>query len=191
MLDKLERFVIDHKDEFDIYQPREELWDKIEKRPKQIEKIPFNWKKYAYRAAVVTLIFMSSFFIQKYFIFNPKQQASQTEEAAPELQIPELIEAEIYYTGQINTRFQEVQKYFGNNPELEEQINYDFKELDVILEELKNDLKENIATEEIVNAMIQNYRIKVKILENLLYQIRKSEPKTNSDEQNERKTYDL
>ena len=44
--------------------------------------------------------------------------------------------------------------------------------------ELKIDLKDDAANEEVIEAMIQNYRIKLQILEEILTQLK------NADEQN-------
>ena len=43
--------------------------------------------------------------------------------------------------------------------------------------ELKNDLKDNVGNPEVVEAMINQYRMKVQILESLLNQIKEKENK--------------
>ena len=47
----------------------------------------------------------------------------------------------------------------------------DLSELDSIYSSLKKDLRENIDNEQVLEAMIQNYRMKLKILEDLLLDI--------------------
>jgi hypothetical protein len=39
--------------------------------------------------------------------------------------------------------------------------------LDSIFSNIKKDLKDNVATQEVVEALIQNYRIKIRILEDM------------------------
>ena len=45
--------------------------------------------------------------------------------------------------------------------------------LDNIYMELEIDIKDNIDSEEVVSAMIENYRLKLELLESILNQIRK------------------
>jgi hypothetical protein len=47
-------------------------------------------------------------------------------------------------------------------------------ELDKVFEELKRDLKDNSDNEEVIEAMIQNYRIKLEVLDEILTQLKKS-----------------
>jgi hypothetical protein len=92
--------------------------------------------------------------------------------------IPVLVEARAYYSNQINSMENEVYNLAGSDSPLREEIRMEFEELDKVFNELKSDLKDNAANEEVVEAMIQNYRIKLQILEEILYQLK------NADEQN-------
>ena len=58
-------------------------------------------------------------------------------------------------------------------------LNYDMVELDKVFEELKNDLKDNSDNEEVIEAMIQNYRFKLQMLEEILLQLNKSKNSEN------------
>ena len=49
-----------------------------------------------------------------------------------------------------------------------ETLQQDLSELDSIYHELQMDLRDNIANDEVVEAMIQNYILKIQILEDLL-----------------------
>jgi len=54
MKDRLEEFVRSHKEEFDVFEPSDELWGKIEQTIKPQRKI--RWTYYLSRAAVVAVI---------------------------------------------------------------------------------------------------------------------------------------
>ncbi len=86
----------------------------------------------------------------------------------PNEQMQMLMEAEVFYTSQINTAQEEFIMLSGDNKELIADIKYDLSELDKVFEELKNDLKENGDNQEVIEAMIQNYRIKLQILNEML-----------------------
>jgi len=92
--------------------------------------------------------------------------------------IPELIEAEAYYSVQVSTKLREVETLAKGSPELLEHLHQDLGELDHVYEELKRDLQENLSNEQVVNAMIQSYRLKLEILERLLEQLKEDQPNT-------------
>ncbi len=95
--------------------------------------------------------------------------------------IPELQEAEIYYTSLLNDKIIQIEPLLEQNPELGESLQQDLSELDSIYGELQNDLRDNIANDEVVEAMIQNYILKIQILEDLLEYMDESS-KNNEDE---------
>ena len=77
MKDRLENFVRDHNNEFDIFEPGDELWKGIEKKMDKgkTHRITF----YLSRAAAVAAIFVLSFTVQQYFF------GSRSEVIIPEL----------------------------------------------------------------------------------------------------------
>ena len=97
-----------------------------------------------------------------------KVQSKPGKVADVEIDIPELREAEMYYSGMIHTKLEEVKPLLREYPSLEEELNSDLSELDSIYSGLKSDLKDNIANHEVIEAMIQNYRLRISILEDML-----------------------
>ena len=59
-------------------------------------------------------------------------------------------------------------------------IKRDLSELDAIFLELKKDLNDNANNQEVIEAMIQNYMMKLEILEDMLEQIKPTK-NTNND----------
>lgn len=185
--DKLEKFVRSNRADFDVYEPGAEVWNRIRKPAPKIIRI--NWKSVMWRAAAVAVIFTTSWFlndwVQKDHISNSQQQENIADEAGSG-QVNMLMEAEVYYASRINSAKEEIIVLSGDNKGLMEEINTDLIELDKVFEELKSDLKDNSDNEEVIEAMIQNYRIKLEVLEEILVQLKKSkdliEDKNVSDE---------
>ena len=69
----------------------------------------------------------------------------------------------------------ELKPVMANCPALAEELNYDMTELDSVYTDLKKDLKDNMANQEVVEAIIENYRLKIRILEELLSEIKPHE----------------
>jgi hypothetical protein len=165
MKDRFEEFIRDHREEFDMFEPRPELWKGIEKSIKPQRTI--RWTYYLSRAAVVLVIVGASLIGQRLWLKNGKGPADTM--ADTEVNIPELKEAEMYYSGMINAKMEEMKPYLSEYPSLEDELNTDLNELDSIYISLKNDLKDNIANHEVIEAMIQNYRLRISILEDMLH----------------------
>jgi hypothetical protein len=173
MKDRLEQFIEDNRDSFDSFSPNqsEKVWAKIAtgRIGKQKRKIILH---YFSRAAAVLLIFGLSYLFHDFVYKNKEVRISKEIINDIYKQIPELKEAEAYYSSLVSAKMEEVNPFLAKNPQIRNYINMDFSELDSIYNSLKNDLKDNIANDQVINAMIQNYRLKLRILEELQSEIK-------------------
>lgn len=178
-MDKLEKFVTNHRKEFDIYEPSEGLWKKIN-APKVTQISNYTW---LWKAAAIILIFGASFWAQNHLKNQKQMMSMKSNKPNPELVIPELAEANKYYTGLIQTKLNEVQRALISYPELKKDMRREMAELDSVYQSLKNDLKDNISNPEIIDAMIQNYRLKLNLLEQIQTELQEQNGKTNTKKQ--------
>jgi len=125
------------------------------------------------------VIFAASFIAQRVWI-NVKDNIAERKDAV-EVEIPELREAEMYYSGMISAMLEEAKPLLAEYPSLEEELHYDLSELDSIYDGLKNDLKDNIANHEVIEAMIQKYRLRLAILEDLLLFLEPEKEENNTN----------
>lgn len=167
MKDRLEQFINDNRDQFDPYEPDEKVWAGMELRIRQKKTFRIGWKGLIWRAAAVLIIFGASFVLQEY-LHQRRAVISEREGTNLMREIPELQEAEIYYTNLLDEKIRQIEPLISEHPELEETLQQDLSELDSIYNELQKDLRDNIANDEVVEAMIQNYILKIEILEDLL-----------------------
>ena len=70
---------------------------------------------------------------------------------------------------------------------LEDELKIDLSELDSIYSNLKEDLKDNIANQDVLEAMIDNYRLRISILEELVMYL----DEETSDNDNNTSEYEL
>jgi len=182
--DKLEDFINDNRESFEIHEPKEELWDKIAMEDiKKGKKI--NFTKYISWAAAVVIIFFISYFVHDFISQAPDDNKNEiaNNTYTEDCEVPDdVIETEAYYVSQVNMKLEELYKYTSDDPEIVQDIEYDFNELDSIYIELKNDLCDNVANEEVIEAMIENYMIKLEILEEILFQLKNINENTTEDE---------
>ncbi len=164
MKDRLEEFVRGHRDEFDLHDPDPKLWKEIEKEL-SLKRIG-SWRLYFTRAAVVLSIFTVSFMVQQIWFKSNFKIANHKNSKI--IETPELKEAEVYYTGIINEKLKEVEPLLVKYPMVDKELHNDLSQLDSICLGLRNDLKDNIANQEVIEAMINNYRLRISILEDML-----------------------
>lgn len=81
---------------------------------------------------------------------------------------PELRETEVYYETLVSSVFSRANTLFADYPGLETEIRADIGELEQIGRELMDDLKDNVANREVVEALIRNYRLRIQLLEDLM-----------------------
>jgi hypothetical protein len=169
MKDRLEEFVRGHRQDFDTIEPGEALWKNIEKQIDKGKRIKLRF--YLSRAAAVAAIFALSFMTQQYL--------QKSRNKAPE--IPELKEAEMYYSGLIDAKLQEIKPLLLEYPDVEKDMKSDLFELDSVYKGLKNDLKDNVANHEVIEAMIENYRMRINLLEEMLQFLEKNDNENKND----------
>ena len=166
--DRLESFVNENRHEFDRMEPSDAIWESINK---QLEEQPkqrirrMNWMKVA---AVVAVIILVPAIVYQIRLADQKQSV-QAVQVDPEVQ--ELIEAEAFYAQEVSGKLVEIQKCYKIYPELKGEIEGDLNELETMYRSLKSDLKENISNKEVIEAMIENNRYRMKLVDEVLKQI--------------------
>lgn len=165
--DRLEEFIKANREEFDQREPSAKVWENISGPKSKTKVIRLN--KYLLRiAAVIAVVAVTSAVLLKTNILAPGNLAQNTKD--PELQ--ELIEAEAFYAQQVNGKLDEIRKCYYTYPELKEEIETDLTELQVMYDTLKTDLQENVSNKMVIEAMIENNRIRLKLVDQVLDQIK-------------------
>lgn len=175
--DNLKDFIQQNKDAFDDEVPANDLWGKIEqnlpkKEIKANKKVSFFSYKWNVAASIVCIMTVG---VLGYFVGqnNTKDNAIAKTEKVNEAQYPlsqvstEIAEVEKYYITQINAKIKE-SKTLKINPE-------NFSELEILkseFEELKKEMNNNIDKELIIEAMIDNYKLRLSILNDILGEIK-------------------
>ena len=163
-MDRLEEYIKKNRDNLDIYKPSPVLWKKIKKDLKPGRKPARRWLSIAATVAVIIGTSLIFYQIGKKSVSRDLISVSGSDVKASQ----QLKEAEIYYNNQINALILEARPLLTANPDLEQELNSDLSQIDSIYADIRKDLKDNVANQEVVEALIQNYMIKIKILEDML-----------------------
>jgi hypothetical protein len=166
--DKLESFVRENRQEFDQFEPSPQSWEKISKQlEEQGKKSPkrLNWLSIA--AAIIVIVTIPAIVYQLHQTEQP--QAGNFTQIDPDVQ--QLIEAEAYYAQEVSGKLTEIRRCYNMYPDLKDEIEGDLIELENMYRSLKSDLKENISNKEVIEAMIENNRNRLKLVDEVLEQI--------------------
>ena len=166
--DRLETFITDNKLSFDVHTPSSDVWNKLNKRLQQKKKKGWTKSRWLHVAAVLVGIVVGSGIVVNSFI-SPSNGIRLSANANPE--VLELMEAEAYYAQQVNGKMKEIRKCYKLIPELQMEVENDLLELEGMYNELRRDLKENVSSKEVIKAMIENNRYRMKLVDEVLKQI--------------------
>lgn len=165
--DSLEDYIRSNREAFDELEPDPGMWDKISPnlpRPATQRRL-----KLFIRIGSIAAIFIAGYL----FSVWTNQSAHDNRQAVeiPSESLRMLNEAKAFYTGQIEERSQQLFDLSADQPKLRDDLQKEFNELDAMYATLEKDLGDQVATEAVVEAMIQHYRIKLQLLEDMLQQL--------------------
>jgi len=155
-MDNLKKFISEHHDEFDDQYPPQNMWNRIasrlEKQP--VKKIWTFPRKFLAAASVLLLLGLGfvagSLTVKK----NSLSEIS-----------PEFVETASYYQRKIDTKKRAVAVHATDSMWMD-----DINQLELVMNELKEELVQNpqASKGEILKAMINNYNIRLEIMDKIL-----------------------
>lgn len=168
-MDNLEKYIRDNKKEFDQHRAdKEKLWANISERlDKTSEPIPL-WRSGVFKIAAAVILFVGLSLLTLIVVNGG------TAEAAEGYATEELLEIDRHYQGLV---FQQV-KLLKDHPRLSEEDKEEFlsfmDELDEEYEQLKVEMRDNLDNERVLEAIVNNYKKRIELIEKLLQQINSS-----------------
>lgn len=157
MNNRLKDYIDHNKDAFDSLEAPAGAWASINEELHGKKKIRLSIIRYGTVAIAAALIGV--------FVYMGVMQQAEPVLTAEETAMTEM---ELYYITKVNRQREKVYQVSDKYPELKSEMDKDLAELDTIMIELKRDLDDNVDNAEVVEAMIQNYRMKLTILEDIM-----------------------
>ena len=182
MKDSLENFITQNRESFDREVPSLKVWAEIDKKmgTKSQETKPRSLWRHVWMAASILFLLTAGGLIG----MQITKGISNDEMANKDILPKEYQEMESFYQGQVQEKVAQLANY-NEDPS----INEDLQQIDDFLMELKGELKNTPkgSEEQIVNALISNYKTKIAILERVLDRIQSTNQETiKKSEENER-----
>ena len=175
--DKLEKYIQDHREDFDQETPPSLIWSDIEK---ELDEEDSSRKVVRMRTpGIMRIMQIAAMFVVVMGVGLLIGLQINDNKVNPQIQ--EFVEAEKHYSREIDKMWMVV-----NTSDIEgkEGVQEDLNALDAIYNELKNEMitNPNANTDYVINAMINNYRAKIDILETVLNKY--NSEKTNNQQIN-------
>lgn len=163
-MDEFEKHIKNGRAGMDIHDPDPGLWSRIEKELPGREK---RIGSYLWKAAVILIVAGAGLTIILRTINAPERNDDPN--------ITVVSETYLYYNSQISSLYQEAGPLLTDNPDISMELDKSMGELDSLSVEIRKDLNDNIANEEVVGALIRNYRLRIELLEDMLVLMKKKE----------------
>ena len=180
-MDEFEKYIQSKQRELDLWKARPELWDRIDREVNPKSFRPPVWKQVVKIAAMFVLPIGVAIML---LLLPGRMNQSNDEIAKIELKdvSPETAEAESWYDYLISVKLEELNASTILTDQEKEEVLETLDELDQEYLILKSELVENISNEIVLNAMIENQRRKLDLLEQVLEQISDEPINTDEDE---------
>ncbi|MEQ1745796.1 MAG: hypothetical protein ABMA02_10240 [Saprospiraceae bacterium] len=171
--DPLETFILDNRAAFDSEIPGDRIWAAIEQSvpAKAAKTVAMNWRANLLRAAAAIALLIAGINIGIWYGASDAAQAGMSMSDVS----TEYAELEQYYQRDISTKEDKLTKYASYS---DKNVLDDLRQMDGIMTELRTDLA-NVPPgnrEQVVRAMIENYKAKAAILERVLEHIEQQQP---------------
>jgi hypothetical protein len=173
--DKLEKFVVENRSEFDSLDAPKDLFNRIELELDRKEKgrkifSMRNWMKIA-AILLLPMLFGIGYFVFRNVDNSQTQIALNIKNKNVDQNMLNLIETESFYKNKIDSQCNKLESMASNNPEIIAEVSEMMKDLDVNYQELSKDLNENLNKEVVINAMINQQRLQLQTINDMIDQI--------------------
>jgi hypothetical protein len=163
-MDELEKHIKKGRAGMDIHDPDPGLWSRIETElPRRERRIG----SYLWKAAVILIVAGTGLTV----ILRTNDSPERNNDS----QITVVKETYMYYNNQISSLYEEAGPLLTDNPDISLELEKSMGELDSLSVEIRKDLTDNIANEEVIGALIRNYRLRIELLEDMLVLMKEKE----------------
>ena len=168
-MDDFEKYIKENRHLFDDHRAdKSKMWDAIES---QLDTKPTIrlWQSHLLKIAATILILLGVFSVMQGFLTSKYNYHKNNSVVHQELQ-----DIDSYYSNLVSFQVQLVK----NNPKLQPESKKEFlsfmDELDEEYSTLKQEMEKNLDNEYILEAIVNNYKKRIELIENLLKQINDS-----------------
>ena len=173
----LEKHIRDQRNQLDSDAPREgheqRFLQKLDSR--SVRRV--NFRHVLQIAASIAIILASAVVI----IRTDKSGSKIAEQEIP----ASIMEADQYYTTQVNQRYDQIRQFNFDNSEEKAVLLEELQDLDAYHQQLMSDLEANPGDDRVINALIRHYQIKLDVMDQIIYQLNQFNTQTENKNEKE------
>lgn len=176
--DSLESFIQKNREAFDHETPDLRIWEQLSKEKKQAPALRISWTRQLIRSAAAIGLLIAGVGIGMWYSSSQQKQLAGMRMSDVS---PEYAELESHFERDIESKKASLAKFTSNGSSTE--VFNDLTQMDNIMEDLRRELADVPPgnREEVVRAMIENYKTKAKVLERVLKALETHEPDNMED----------
>jgi hypothetical protein len=170
-MNKLEKHIRTNREQLDSFEPSSNHMTRFREKLNPARLSLYKRIPYGFKIAVILLLVA----ITSILVFEQSQKYYISRQQPLEKIIPgEYKEARIYYTSQIKQKHTEIDQLNLSDPERNELVFMELKEMDHLFQSLLRDLQTNPSDERVLSAMINHYQMKLEIMGQIIEQLEKA-----------------
>lgn len=181
-MDKMEEYIRKNREELDKLSPSPGIWKGIRKELRPVRSGTIRWIQAA--AMIIVILTTAALFYVNQDGRNIAISGDKNEILLMKAN-PELKETEIYYNNLINNLYSEAVPLLTGQKDVEDELLNDLSQLDSICIDIKRDLRDRVSNQEVIEALINNYRTRIQILEEMLMLLKENENNTEKEKEHE------
>jgi len=181
-MSEIEKQIKEQRLLLDTDRPREgheeRFMKKLEKLPNQRPVHRIRFRHAIQVAASVAVILTSAILLVR---------KDKSGEMVAQGEIPQAVmEADLYYTSQVDAKYSEISKFDFEDPADKAVLLDELKDLESYHQQLMKDLEANPDDERVVSALIRHYQLKLEVMDQIIKQL--NQVKNEISENNEKKS---
>jgi hypothetical protein len=192
-MDQLKRFIRDNREDFDVFEPKDTLWDKINQQlpPEPVSEIRLNgqiiakekpiWKNFISKNIIKIAASMVLISTISVFLFTQYQHINNPNSVMASVS-PDDAKVVFQYASLIERKRDELKTLEAEDPQLYQEFAEDIDRLNADYEKLRVELPQSPNQEDVIQAMIQNLQSQLGILNQQLQIIQKIKQAKQSHE---------
>lgn len=166
----LDNIIQENRSSFDAFEPDDGHFDRFEQKLNEFnsknKQSKFSFGYLLKAAAVAVLMILSGLWVYDNFSNQTIKQGIALSDVSPEYS-----EVELYYTQQVNKKYNEIDNLNFIDSTQKSILMDELHEMDKMYEGLKKDLTTNPSDERVINAMIKHYQLKVEVMNQIVLQL--------------------
>jgi|GEM_PF-372467 len=180
---KLEDIIRNNKEKFDDLEPADGHFERFQNKLNNYnnKKSSFSLSyKFVLKVAVVGLLVVLS----SLWLYDNIYDNQSTEQIAVKNIPPEFREAQLYYSGMVDRKYNQIQDFEFKSKKQKKMLLNELKAMDSVYYNIKQDFKENPNDPRVMNALIRHYQMKLEVMTQVVEQLNQVQEIKNQDNKN-------